>query len=278
MIDSKEHRVPDFTPGPPFYCTTLAVLDRAQIPFLVGGAYALHQYTGIARDTKDFDIFVRPADAEQALAILTEAGYHTELLFPHWLGKAFCGEYFVDVIFASGNGLSPVDDDWFAYAREAEVLGRKVHLCPPEELIWSKAFIMERERYDGADVLHILRTSAQCLDWSRLIGRFGRHWRVLLNHIILFGFVYPSERHRIPASVVETLLAQLHSELTKPLSHERLCQGTLLSREQYLVDIEQWGYQDARLLPQGCLTAEEISDWTAQIANRNRTAPRSVES
>ncbi len=46
-----------------FYVNALAVLAEAKVPYLLGGAYALAHYTGIARHTKDLDLFVRPADA-----------------------------------------------------------------------------------------------------------------------------------------------------------------------------------------------------------------------
>jgi hypothetical protein len=42
-------------------------------------------------------------------------------------------------------------------------------------MIWSKAFIMERERFDGADVMHLIHENANRLDWNRLLERFGQH-------------------------------------------------------------------------------------------------------
>ena len=248
-----------------FYREAIRTLADAAVPFLVGGAYAFERYTGIARHTKDFDIFVRPRDLDRALAVFQAAGYHTELTFPHWLGKAFCGGDFIDVIFCSGNGLAQVDDEWFAYAVEAEVLGLPVKLSPPEEMIWSKAFVLERERYDGADVAHVLRAQAEHLDWARLLRRFGEHWRVLLSHLTLFGFIYPCERDRIPRNVLEDLLRRLQADLDTPAAPERVCQGTLVSREQYLVDVERWGYADARLQPRGNMTRQDVDHWTAAI-------------
>ncbi|HMC65403.1 MAG TPA: hypothetical protein VKI65_10735, partial [Gemmataceae bacterium] len=91
-----------------FYEHAVAVLDESQVPFLVGGSYASHVFTGIAPQTKDLDVFVRRADCRRALDSLSAAGYLTELTFPHWLGKVFCGEDFIDVIFSSGNGLCEV--------------------------------------------------------------------------------------------------------------------------------------------------------------------------
>jgi hypothetical protein len=248
-----------------FYRAALRTVRRARLPFLVGGAYALGYYTGVVRHTKDFDLFVRPADAPRVLEALAEAGYRTEMTFPHWLGKAFAQDDFVDVIFCSGNGLCPVDDDWFAHATPARVLGLSVKLCPAEEMIWQKAFIMERERFDGADVNHLLWARGPTLDWRRLLGRFGPHWRILLSHLLLFGYVYPAERHKVPAEVLGKLLEGLRAEMAAGGNAEDVCRGPMLSRGQYLVDTEAWGYRDARLPPSGTMTPEQITHWTAAI-------------
>jgi hypothetical protein len=143
-----------------------------------------------------------------------------------------------------------------------------VKIMPVEESIWSKAFIMERERYDGADIAHLLQACAEQVDWTRLLQRFGPHWRVLLSHLLLYGFVYPGERGRVPAWVVQRLLGQLRAEQAAVPPPERVCQGTLLSREQYLVDIELQGYRDARIAPFGPMTAQEVARWTDAIPGR----------
>jgi len=257
--------------GHDFYHRALVALNEAGVPFLLGGAYAFERYTGIARDTKDVDLFVRPEDCRRALAALAAHGCQTELTFSHWLGKAFCGEYFADIIFISGNGTARVDEEWFEHAVDAEMLGVPVKLCPVEETIWSKGFVMERERYDGADVAHLLLARAADLDWPRLLRRFGPHWRVLLSHLVLFGFIYPSQRSRIPDWVMRELLHRLEAETSEPPPGERICQGTLLSREQYLVDIERWGYQDARLVPAGNMTTAEARRWTAAIDKEKKS-------
>jgi hypothetical protein len=250
-----------------FYLRAMRLLDEAEIDFLVGGAYAFERYTGIARHTKDFDIFVHPRDVERVLDTLGAAGCETELPFPHWLGKARCGEDFVDVIFSSGNGVAVVDDEWFTHSVPEEVFARPVRLIPGEEMIWSKAFIMERERFDGGDVAHILRASAERLDWPRLVARFGDAWRVLMAHLVLFGFIYPGERHRIPPGVLTELFARLQRELATPEPGPRVCRGTILPRAQYLVDVDRWGYTDPRLAPEGNMTERETAIWTAGIAD-----------
>jgi hypothetical protein len=250
-------------PASDFYVDTLSRLERAEIPHLVGGAFAYSWYSGVARNTKDVDIFVRREDVNRTLELFRGIGYEADLLFPHWLAKIRCHDFFVDLIFSSGNGVARVDDLWFEHAVPAKVLGRPTHLCPPEELLWSKSFVQERERFDGADVLHLFRELGPCLDWERLLMRFGDHWRVLFSHIILFGFVYPDRRGQIPSWVLTTLMRRFADDV--PELENRACYGSLLSREQYLWDLEHSGYRDARAEPEGEMTQNEIDIWTSAI-------------
>jgi len=260
-----------------FYRSVLCALTDSGPPFLVGGGYALRPYTGLARASRDFDVFLRRKDVRRALRSAAGLGYATELTFPHWLAKIRKGDHYVDLIFNSGNGLTPVDDDWFHHATRARVFDVDVRLCPMEEMIVSKAFIMERERFDGADILHLLYAGAERLQWPRLLARFGEHWEVLLTHLVLFGFVYPDHRARIPADVMDALLSRLEWERRRPASDTGLCRGTLLSRAQYLVDVEEWGLRDARLDPDVEMTAGEVELWTRAVPPEVRPAAEGPE-
>jgi hypothetical protein len=252
-----------------FYLEAMRTLEEADVPFLVGGAYAYARYTGIARYTKDFDVFVRPADFERALDAFTRRGWPAERSFPHWLGKTYRGEDFVDVIFSSGNAVARVDDLWFEKSVSGTVLDHSVRLVPAEEMIWSKAFIMERERFDGGDVAHLLRGCAPELDWERLLDRFDVNggWRVLFVHLVLFGYIYPGDAGRVPGLVFDRLIDRLRHEAPETGADPRLCRGPILSRSQYLIDLYRWGYLDARRLPTGNMSAEEIEQWTVAAAN-----------
>jgi hypothetical protein len=266
MIATKEKPHDQLSPETlDFYRRAMTTLQEARVPFLVGGAYAFARYTGIVRHTKDFDIFVHPRDFDRTLEELKRMGCSVVRPFPHWLGKGYWGDDFVDVIFSSGNGIARVDDLWFEHAVDEEVLGIPARLSPAEEMLWSKAFIQERERFDGGDVHHLLRARAEELDWDRLLQRFGPHWPVLLGHLVLFGYIYPGETEKIPAKVMDELIKRQRQDRHDrgiPAASERLCRGTLLSRSQYLADIERWGYRDARLQPIGPMTQEELEIWT----------------
>jgi hypothetical protein len=257
MSDPAVH-VLDDTGATTFYRGVVEALQSAEVPFLVGGTYSLERHAGIQRRTKDLDLFIRRSSFDLAAQALESAAFFVELTHPHWLAKAKRDDWQVDLIFAGGNGLARVDDEWFEHGVRDTVVDVPVLLCPAEEMVWSKSFVMERERFDGADVLHILRESAERLDWRRLLRRYGAHAGVLLAHLILFRFVYPSEAHRIPRWVLDAARTQADAG-GAPAT--RLCRGTLLSRSQYRVDVDEWGYQDARLPPYGAMTPEQIALW-----------------
>ena len=103
------------------------------------------------------------------------------------------------------------------------------------------------------------------MNWQRLITRFDPDWRVLLSHLVLFGFVYPNERDLIPAEVMEDLFQRASAEGPQPRNGSSVCQGTLLSRAQYLVDVERMGYSDARIDDRSSMTLKQLTEWTNAI-------------
>lgn len=245
----------------PFYREVLRILTRSDVPFLVGGAFAFARHAGIDRQTKDLDVMIEQHTWPRLARVLRASGIHTKRTFPHWLGKALDRTGQVDVIYNNGAGVTPVDARWFEHAVPASVLGFNVRLCPVEELIWSKAFVMERERFDGSDILHLIRARGATLDWRRLRDRFTGHEAVLRAHLILFRYVYPSDPDPIPPWLNHAL-AEAPAALP---STPPLCRGTLLSRAQYLVDVESFGYADARLPPHGSMSPQHWVIWTNAI-------------
>ena len=273
LAPSIEEDVPPHTAE--FYRRALRALADGGVSFLVGGAFAHACFTGIRRMTKDLDLFIRREDYERVAALMQAQGWQCDLAYPHWLAKVYAGEDFIDLIFNSGNGLTPVDERWFRNNEHAEVLGVPVRVANMEDGLLSKCFIMERERYDGADIAHVLQACAEKLDWPALLERFGPHWRVLLAHLTLFGYIYPGERHRVPRWVMETLLGRLTAETRQPPQHDpHICAGTLLSRAQYRHDVERLGYVDGRLTPLSTMTAEDVAQWTEAAQREAETGEK----
>ncbi len=226
-----------------FYRHALDVLGNTGVPFLVAGAYALRAYTGISRDTKDFDIFCTPGDFPELLQALGEAGYATEVTDANWIAKAFRGENYLDLIFDAGNGIARVDETWLERAPMDEMLGHEVKLVPVEEMIWSKSYVEDRYRYDGADIAHLIYRKGRTMDWHRLLMRMDRDWELLYAHLLNFRFIYPSERDCVPSWLMDEFASRLDKHRRLPTPQDKVCRGPLLSRTEYEIDIREWGFK-----------------------------------
>lgn len=239
----------------------IQLLSDEGIPFLVGGAYAFAHYTGIYRDTKDLDLFLMRDSADRAMEVLADNGWRTERNVHGWLHKAFWDDFLVDLIYSSGNRIAVVDEEWFVHARPAALLNCACNVAPAEEIFWSKAFVLERERFDGHELTHLLLKAGRDFDWDRLLRRFDRYWEVLLSHLMLFRFAYPADRDIIPDEVMRELLARASTSVDEGPWPQRLCRGPILSHVQYQVDLDEWGYEDGR-------------DWDKRERAEERDSPR----
>ena len=142
-----------------------------------------------------------------------------------------------------------------------------VKLIPAEEMIWSKGLIMERERFDGADVAHVIkavgpdtRLAAPHRSLRASLARALRAHHPLRLHLSVASLECAGVGHE------GARRARRATRREQPDAKEKICYGTIISRQQYLKDINDWGYQDARLQPLGNMTAKEIAHWTAGIA------------
>jgi len=231
------------------YKRALAALNEAGVPYVVAGAYAIYEHTGIYRQTKDLDLFCEPQAVVGAMRALRDAGFRTRLEQGHWLAKALDDPYFVDVIFGMGNGLALIDADWYAHSKPAILAATPVRVAPPEELIWHRLFINERHRHDMADIAHLILTRGHLMDWDRLLARTDEHWPLLLSQVQMFRYVYPGYREQIPARVVNELLERAGRDALVPAAKDRehdTTRGTLISRFSFAIDVNEWGFRDLR--------------------------------
>ncbi len=227
-----------------FYREALDLLIESGVPFMLGGAFAMFHHTGIFRDTKDLDIFCKPSDYPRILKFFADKGYETDLYDVRWLCKVYKGEYFIDIIFDTVNNICTVDDTWLEHATRGNFVGVDVRLLAPEELIFCKIYVQNRERYDGADVNHVILKSGKDLDWKRLLRRLDPHWHILLAQLLQFQFVYPSEYHDIiPRWLFDELMRRAHEQYDLPPAYEKVCRGPMIDQTQYEVDIKTWNYK-----------------------------------
>lgn len=226
-----------------FYRDVLTLLAKHNLPVMLGGTYAVSHYTGIKRPTKDLDLHCKTGDYVRILTLLNQNGYETEITDAQWLAKVRKGKYFIDFIYNTVNNVCAVDDSWLLHAPAISFLEHKVKIVAPEELIWIKSYMQGRRRSEVPDVHHLLLKTGKMLDWKRLANRMETHWEILLNHLILFRFVYPSEREIVPKWLLEDLFSRATQELALPIPKERICRGPLLSRLDYKIDVTEWGYK-----------------------------------
>ena len=232
-----------------FYKVALQALNEAGIPYVVAGAYAIYEHTGIYRKTKDLDIFCEPQAVLAAMEVLKKAGFRARLEQSHWLAKCLKGELFIDVIYGMGNGLALIDADWYRHSSPAILAATPVRVAPAEELIWHRLFIHERHRHDMADVVHLILKLGHQMDWERLVAKTGRNWPLLLSQLQLFRYVYPGHARQVPDEVLQRLLdraAQAVSEPGPAAGEPDLTRGTLISRFSFAIDVNEWGFRDVR--------------------------------
>ena len=234
-----------------FYREALQLLKECGVDFMLGGAFSLFAHTGIYRDTKDLDIFCKPSDYSKILQFFADKGYKTQLTDIRWLAKVFKGDYFIDIIFDTVNNICTVDDSWFEHATPGTFAGEEVKFLSPEELIWCKIYVQNRERFDGADINHVILKKGKELDWERLLSRLDQHnhWHLLLAQIIMFQFVYPSDFHEIiPQWLFDELIKRANNQYQLPATVVKVCRGPVIDQTQYSVDIKDWDYKVSTIM------------------------------
>jgi hypothetical protein len=228
------------------YKRALEALNAAEVRYVVAGAYAIYEHTGIYRKTKDLDLFFEPTSVVAAARALREAGFVTRLEDEHWLAKATHGDYFVDLIYGMGNGIAFIDEGWIKHSHPGILAATPVRIAPAEELIWHRLFISERHRHDMSDIVHLILCLGDTLDWRRLVDRVGENWPLLLSQVLMFAYVYPGHKGNIPKWVPERLLQNAHAEFAREEEDVDLTRGPMISRFSFTIDVREWGFSDPR--------------------------------
>lgn len=235
---------PQFSPDQEqLFQQVLRLLTDHQVPFVISGAFALQAHTGICRDTKDLDLFLPAADAQHALQVLTDNGFQCEVTDPVWLAKAHRGDFFVDLITGMSNGVVAVDHSWIDRATPSTLFEVPVRVLGPEELILSKLFVTRRERFDGADIAHVIYGTRGKLDWDWLLKSVGEHWALLYWTIVLFYYAYPANADFVPQRIWDDLGARLQQAVRNPDRKARF-RGSLVDPLMFAIDVDEWGMPD----------------------------------
>lgn len=241
MTSSMPMDIPEEQAG--LFREVLTALEEKRVPYAVSGAFALRQHTGICRFTKDLDLFMTACTSVKVLPYLRECGFECEVLDPVWLAKARKDGFFVDLITGMSNGVFVVEDSWIQRARPAVVHGIETRVLAPEELVASKIFVTRRERFDGADIAHVIYGTYPNFDWDRELQLVGEHWEMLLWSLLLFRYVYPAQTHYVPAAVWKELLQRFEHAITHPNPQAKF-RGSLVDENMFAIDLNEWGSEN----------------------------------
>lgn len=188
------------------YTRVLVHCQKRKLPFALGGAAALGIYTGHWRNTKDLDLYILPKHRRKAIQVFSEAGlsdFHCKTPYDRkWIYRAWSGDAVVDAIWAMANLRAEVDEEWITSGPVATYDGIQVRFLPPEELIWSKLYVLQRERCDWPDIFNMLYATAQYLDWDRLVHRLGDDVPLLRGVVDVFRWLCPSVGLNLPTELL----------------------------------------------------------------------------
>jgi hypothetical protein len=178
---------------------------RAGVRFGFGGAFATAVYTGELRNTKDFDFYVLPEDQEAMIGAITRAGledYYERLPYDRrWIYRGSTGDVIVDAIWAMANQRASVDEHWLTAGPEVTIRGERMRAIPIEELIWSKLYVLQRERSDWGDVLNLMDARTETIEWDRLLSRVGQDAPLLAGALSVFGWLAPDRSRDVPERI-----------------------------------------------------------------------------
>ena len=221
----------------------LSILNECAIPYAVSGAFALQRHTGIWRCTKDLDVFLAAEHVPSALNCLRAHGFECDVPDPVWLAKAHRDGFYVDLITGMSNAVIIVEQSWIDRSQPAVVAGVKTRVLAPEELLASKVFVIRRERFDGADIAHIILGTRGKLEWARILELVGEHWELLLWHLVLFAYVYPAFTHYVPESLWQDLTKRFADHLARRDTAAPF-RGSLVDENMFAIDTNEWGMAD----------------------------------
>lgn len=176
---------------------------RRNLHFAFGGAFAVATYTGKWRDTKDMDLYILPTDREKMIDVLTESGLSD--YFPvkdydrSWIYRAHQGDVIVDTIWSMANHRTDVDVNWLTRGPLVEFGQDQVRVIPAEELIWSKLYVLQKDRCDWPDIMNLIHATGPALDWKRLRNRLEDDQPLLEAVLRVFQWLAPERAAELPA-------------------------------------------------------------------------------
>lgn len=179
----------------------------AGIDFVLGGGLAFCEYSGRLRNTKDVDLFFLPEDRDRLVKILGHHGwtdYYDHKSYDRtWIYRGFRAGLILDLIWSLPNHRGDVTPEWLTGANKVEIHGTEMRLLSLEDLVWSKLYVMQRERCDWPDIFNMLNASAEHVNWEYLMERLGPDTALFGGVLAAYRWLCPVQAANLPEWVWE---------------------------------------------------------------------------
>jgi len=158
-------------------------------------------YAGQWRNTKDLDLYVLARDREAMIEILGSLGlrdyYEKQPYDRAWIYRGYQDDTIIDLIWAMANQRAQVDETWLE-GPQVEVDHESFHLLAPEEALWSKLYVMQRDRCDWPDAVNLLYGVGPEIDFRRLLQNLAGDVPLFAGLMSMFGWLCPERARELP--------------------------------------------------------------------------------
>ncbi|GGQ77975.1 nucleotidyltransferase family protein [Couchioplanes azureus] len=142
-----------------------SVLKQAEIPFALGGSFAVYAHGGHSSD-HDVDFLIREQDKERALAELSAVGFEVAQPPEDWLVKVYDEGRMVDLIYRPVE--SPVTDATLRDTVMRPVEAISMPVLSATQLMVHKLLSYTQHYCDFATGLPVARSLREQIDWDRV--------------------------------------------------------------------------------------------------------------
>ena len=143
-----------------------AALKQADIPFALGGSFAVYAHGGHSSD-HDVDFLIRERDKERVLEVLADAGFKVAQPPEDWLVKVYDDEgRMADLIYRPVE--SPVTDDTLHDTEQLSVEALFMPVASATQLMIHKLLSYTQHYCDFATGLPVARSLREKIDWDQV--------------------------------------------------------------------------------------------------------------
>ena len=142
-----------------------ATLKAADIPFALGGSFAVYAHGGHSSD-HDVDFLLREQDKDAALKALADVGFRTEQPPEDWLVKVYDEDRMVDLIYRPIE--TPVTDETLRDTEMISVEAINMPVISATQLMIHKLLSYSQHYCDFATGFPVARSLREQIDWPRV--------------------------------------------------------------------------------------------------------------